>query len=399
MKIWGTLKDGALAGTIRVGPLSLASFASAEYVSNGYDVPSSVGTIEGVNVTVKNSTLNVTRTDGKGDQAVAAGTNDFTVLKLNLSSSQGNAVRVSKADFTVAATNNYTGTTLNLYVDGVLKSTKTVNNTGVSFTNIGQLLVDNSNSHTMEVKANFLEAFTGGSIFKLSLATSGLNAVDSLSSVEVSHATPSGATFTIGSTKATISAATAPVLKALFASPSSNQAVFSFRVKAENDNVKLDEVHFTGTNLGGLSNFRLSTDGTANGVFASASASSATTVDFENVSATAAAIAKDATASYYLIADVSNNTTAAGVSVTLQTNVVAKATNGSNATIVASAISSPAHAIAESSPTFTKTGGANLSINFLVKAEGNQDLTLNSLDLTNQLSNYDVTSGKVSVYQ
>ena len=88
VRMFATLKQTALAGNIKFAPLQLSSFRRAEYVSNGNQVTTAINSIEGVNVTVEDSTLNVTRTDGKGNSVVAAGTNDFTVLKMALASSQ-----------------------------------------------------------------------------------------------------------------------------------------------------------------------------------------------------------------------------------------------------------------------------------------------------------------------
>jgi len=87
VRMYGTLKTTAPAGSIKFDSLRLDSFELIEY-SNGNAVTTAVGSIEGINLTVESSTLNVTRTDGKGSQIIAKGTSDFTVLKMGLTSNQ-----------------------------------------------------------------------------------------------------------------------------------------------------------------------------------------------------------------------------------------------------------------------------------------------------------------------
>jgi len=186
VKIWGTLKDTAPAGAIKLGSMNLASFTSnglAEYVSNGNQVASAIGSIEGVNVTVQSSALNVTRTDGLGAQTIAGGSNDFTALKLNLSSNQGNGIRVSRAVFATGATSALAlnNVSLTLYVDGSAKQTKQLQNGTVTF-DFPQFVVDSTHSHTLEVKADFAEAFNAG---QFQLVLSSLNAVDALTSAPI----------------------------------------------------------------------------------------------------------------------------------------------------------------------------------------------------------------------
>lgn len=157
------------------------------------------------------------------------------------------------------------------------------------------------------MKATFAEAYSTGT-FQVALASSGLNAVDNLTSQTVSHANPAGAVFTITSPDAQVSAATNLILPTLLLSPSMNQKIFSFRVKAINDNVRLRDLGFSGSVLNAFTNFRLSTDGTVSGAFASATFNDAANVLFTNISANSAPVMnKDDTTTYYLIADVNSN--------------------------------------------------------------------------------------------
>jgi len=99
VKVRGTLRQTALPGTIKLGTLNLGSFIRIEYVSNGYQVQTAVGSIEGINVDVEASELNVVQTDTIGDTTIAQGSQQVTLIGMDLTSSQGNGVRVSRIDF------------------------------------------------------------------------------------------------------------------------------------------------------------------------------------------------------------------------------------------------------------------------------------------------------------
>jgi len=81
--------------------------------------------------------------------------------------------------------------------------------------------------------------------------------------------------------------------------------LLAFRVKAENDDIKLRDLEFTGTHLDALSNFRI-TDADGNAVATSTSENS-TKVKFENLNVTDT-IARNSTKTYYLISDVNADT-------------------------------------------------------------------------------------------
>lgn len=401
VKVRGTLKDTAPATQIKLGSLQLSSFALAEYVSNGNTVASAIGSIEGVNVTVEDSTLNVTKTDGLGDQTIAAGLNGFTVIKLNLSSNQGNGVRVSRAVFDdgVSAALALNNTTLTLYVDGSAVSTKQLQGSTVTF-DFPSFTVSQGSPKTLEVKANFAEAFNAGDF---QLVLSSLQATDVLTSQTVTYQTPSSAVFTIGSADAQVTASNDPVLASLVLSPSADQKLFAFRVKALNDGVRLRDVSFTGIDLDNLNNFRLSTDGTVANVFATATTASATAVTFTNISqANAPLIAKDATATYYVLADVNSQTNGVDVDLSL-TALSVRATNGSTVTPTFTAIASNTHTIAENSLVVAKAanGSKNLStsaLRFTVAAAGKDSVTLDAIEFDTILAGY-TGSATIEVYK
>lgn len=408
VKMWATLKQTATAGSVKFGSLQLGSFARAEYVSNGNQVTTAVGSIEGVNVTVESSVLNVTRTDGKGNTTIAKGTSDYTVLKMSLTSNQGNGVRVSRANFGVVATGNYmSGISLSLLVNGQVVQTKNVEGSTIFFDSFNTNVTQASGT-TLEVKANFPEAYASGD-FQLTLAANtGLTAVDSVTSATVNHSAVSSAVFTIGNTDAQVSASNSPVLSKLLLSPSTftsisatdSTAIMAFRVKALNDSVSLRDVAFSGTNLDKLNDFRI-VDSSNNVISTSATIGVTNTeVTFKSIPS-APVIAKDGISTYYLVANVNSNTTGT-VSAVLNSMVV----KGSNGNFVSASpfapIPSNVHALAESTLMVSKVTNPSKEIGssalvFNVKVSGKDSITLTGL--TVKISTAGYSGDKVTVYK
>jgi hypothetical protein len=396
VKVRGALKQTAPAGNIQLGSLTLSSFDRVEYASNGYQVTTAVGSIQGISVDVEASELNVVRTDGIGNTVVAEGSNDITLLAYNLTSSQGNGVRVSRIDFNAVNTVNTlhrSNLSLTLYVDGTAVQTKSVPaaSNAVFFDNFN-VVVDSNNPRTMEVKGTFQEAFNTGNV---QLVPTSMNAVDNLTSAAITPNLPSSAVFTIGTADVVVSASNDPILPQLLLSPSSNVQFFAFRVKAENDTVKLRDLSFTGIDLSNLTNFRLAkADGT---IFASASSSTNTAITFSNISANdAPAIAKDETATYYLVANVNSNVDAQTFAVTL-TDVAVRASNGSTVAEAGLTLASSTHAIAEDRFVVAKASNASKSLTtsalrFTITAEGKDAVLISGFAFNTILAGYTGTA-------
>jgi hypothetical protein len=78
------------------------------------------------------------------------------------------------------------------------------------------------------------------------MALTGLDAFDTISSAQITSIPQVGAaTFTIRSAKGTISVSDNNPKPSLFLAGSSNNEIFAFRVKAENDNIGLNDLTFT----------------------------------------------------------------------------------------------------------------------------------------------------------
>ena len=405
VRMYATLKDTAPnAANIKFNDLKLSSFNLATYVSNGNTVNTSwIGSIAGIQVTSQAATLNVTRTDGLGATPIAAGANGLTVYGLRLSSTQWNPINVS--NIVLNLTGNTVGTTgylnngdLTLYINGTAIQSKNINTaTSVTFDGFSKPLTMDTPMDVV-IKANFVEQFSQGS-FQATLSS--LNAYDTLTSNAISgYALPAGAVFTIGSASGTIAVSSDAPLSKLFLSPSTSQKIAAFKLSATNDQVRLYDVALTGAKLDNLSNFRL-VDTTGN-VIATATTNDATTVTFSQIN-NAPFVAKDTTVTYYVIADVNNNTNTTGISVTIKASGTdVKGSNGNTIAVAGSNITSATHSIADSIVTIvqaanpTKEIGSS-ALRFTVTAQGKNSTLLTSL--TGYVATAGLSGDRVLVYK
>jgi len=388
VKMYAKLKDTATAQSVKFEDMKLGSFTTAEYVSNSNSVSSYVGSIAGVSVTVQTSTLNITRNDALGNQTIAKGTNGLLTYGLSLTSDQGNGANVSNAVFTITSNNTaelYNNAYVTLYVNGVAKGSKTIQGTTVSFDSFN-VDVTKTNSATIQLKADFADAFTSGNV---QFTLSSLNVIDKLTSKEVtSYSKPAGAVFTVASAAGTIAASDNNPQAQLFLSPSTAQKLLAFKLTAKNDDVRLYNVNFTGTNLDGLSNFRI-IDATGT-VIATANTASASALTFTQI-ANAPKVLKDKSETYYVVADVNSNTTLTTLALTL-TSTDVKGSNGLS-TSATGTVTSKTHATAENTLVIAKAANTSKllttsALRFTVTAAGKDTITLSGVDFSNAVAGY-----------
>ena len=398
VKMYGKLRDTAPVATVKFEDLKLSEFNRAEYVDNSNTVAGAVGSIGAVSVSIQNGTLNVTKSDALGSTAIAAGMKGFLVYGMTLSSDQGNGATVSNLVFNVTSSGSlYNNAYATLYINGVAKQSKTINASTLTFDSFTKDIVTGSPA-IMEVKVDFADAFSAG-YFGLTLSS--MNVVDALTSNSITnYAHPTGALFTIGNPGATIAASDNNPQTQLFLSPSTANKLLAFKMTANNDNVSVYNVNLTGTNLDALSNFRLvNADGTFSVTATTASASAVTFTQIAN----APTVTKDATQTYYVVADVNTNTIQNGVRIALSTLDV-KSSNGTVVQNVGGNLSSNSHATAKNtivvqkvSPLASKDIQTN-ALRFTVKASGLTSVTLTGLDIGSQLVGYTGTY-TVKVYR
>lgn len=314
---------------------------------------------------------------------------------VRFSSTQGNSIILSNLSVTTTGTANaYTGgnTTLTLYVDGVAKSTKSLNTASVSFDTFNTT-ISTSKAVDMVIKADFSDVTNTGSF---SVASITYSAVDSLTSATITPVTVAGATFNIDQAAGTLAAATGDaevVNKTLLEAGTFNKRIASFKVTASNDTVKLKTITLSGTGFSALSNIQLQTSaGVVLGTVASLTDTGAV---FENLdTASGASIAMDKSAVFFVVANVNSNTNFSGV----QINVVTSGskitgTNGAEVAMIGVTATGASHDVNENTfkitqATPTSKEIASDALRFKVTASGKNSVTLSGANFTNQLTGY-----------
>jgi len=382
VKMFGTLKDTAPNAYVKFNDLQLGSFNTKTYAVNGNNVTTAwVGSIGGIQVTAQAATLNVTKTDGLGDTAISAWSQGLTVYGIRLSSTQWNGVSVSNIVLNVDGytTGFYNNAYLTLYINGTAIQSKTVTSSTVTFDGFNKQLTQTTPMDVL-VKADFIDTFNTGT-FRATLST--LNAYDSLTSNAVTgYATPAGAVFTIGTAVGTLAASSSTPLSQLLLSPSTAQKIGAFKVSATNDGVRLYDVTLAGTKLDNLSNFQI--QDVSGNVIATATTSTATAVTFSQIN-NAPVIAKDAQATYYVVANVNSNTNTTGVAITVKaTGTDIKGSNGNTINIAGGDVVCNTHAIADSIITVLQLANPNKdlgssALKFSVTAQGKNSTLMTSL--------------------
>jgi len=405
VEMYAKLRDNAPSNTVRFEDLRLSSFAKAEYVSNQNDVNSSVGSISAVNVSVEATGLSITRTDGLGNTTLAVGSKNVLLYGLDLRVTQGNPVSISNAEFSVSWSNVSTSTWhLNnvfatLYVDGQAVSTRTINGSTVKFEWLSKVV--GSTATKLEVRADLSDAFATGT---LQLQLTSLDITDTLTSSVVSLATiPNSAQFTVAQAVGTLSSSDNNPKRSLLLAGDRDQKVLAFRVRAQNDNVRLRDLTFTGTNLSYLSNFRVVTENGSE--VASATTTTSTGVTFTNINTTDI-INMDQTKTYYLVADINTNVVGESFEITLvAANSNIRSSNGTNVVITgATTVVSNNHLVNEDKAVVAKSTNSSKNLTtsalrFSVTASGKDSVTLTGATFSNLFSGYNTGSWRLVVYK
>lgn len=396
IKLYAKLKDTATAVDVKFDDLRLSSFDKVEYVSNQNTVSSSVGSIPWVQVTVGSTILSVTRVDGLGDTKVSVGSKAVLVNELSLAVTQGNDVNISNATYTITASGTYNNNVFaTLYVDGAAVSTKTISGTTVTFSNLSKLV--SKTAVKLAVKVDLSDAYSDGDY---SMQLTSLDAVDTITSANVTVTAPTSANFTVAAAIGALSSSDNNPKASLLLAGAKDQKILAFRVKASNDSVRLRDVNFTWTGLANLSNFRILTP--ANTYLASTS-SSGTAVVFSNIADTGNyVVAMDKTETFYLVADINTNVKGvsdlavaldwSSTSADLTTSKV-KASNGTLSGLVGADTTSNTHAIEENMAFVAKQTNTSKDIQtralvFTVTASGKDSVTLSDATFDNTVVNY-----------
>ncbi|MDR0771934.1 MAG: hypothetical protein LBF15_02540 [Candidatus Peribacteria bacterium] len=185
----------------------------------------------------------------------------------------------------------------------------------------------------------------------------------------------------------------------LFLGGSTSNEIFAFRVQARNDNIRLNDLTFSGAGLDNFSNFRLRTP---SGAFVSASTASSGAVTFRDMNLSETVNA-DNTATFFIVADANTNTNATGIVIGFDDSVTAlnqfRGTNGQlyGLTGVTANISGNPHAVSDNRAVVAKASNPSKEITssalrFTVTASGRDAVVLSGASLDVSLSGYDVGS-------
>lgn len=403
VKLYATLKSNSVKGTVKFEEMKMEKFATREFVSNDETVSSGVGSIAWVNVTVEDSTLNVTRNDGLGSTNLAAGSKAVTLYGLSLTSTKGNPINVTSAtfDFTGSSGSYTSNVYATLYVNGTAVASKTIDAATVKF-DWFTTKVSKDSSVNMVLKADLSDSF---SAWKLTTKLSALTAVDTANSDEIpssAYSKPTGALFTIASANAEFALSDNNPKASLLEAGKVDNKLFAFKVTAKNDTIKLKDINLTGTGLSALSNFRLTN--ASNVVVASSSSADATNVKFTSIASDNTAIAMDKSSTFYVIADTNSNTNTGSVQLALNSAVITGSNGLDNTTpTLVWTIASKDHAIAENVLVVAKAANSNKSLStsamvFTVTASGKDSVTLSGFTFAQLPTGYTAT-GTVRVYK
>lgn len=400
IKIYAKLKDNAPAANFRFEDLRLTSFATREYVSNQNRVDSAVGTISAVQVSVDSTGLSITRVDGLGNTNIAVGSKGVLVNGLSLAVTQGNDVNVSNAEYSlVGSSGSYANNAFaTLYVDGTPVSTKTINGTTVKFDNLSKVV--GKTAVKLELRVDFSDAYASG---KFVAKLSNLDIIDTLTSNSITtYSVPSSAEFTVADAKGILSVSDNNPKASLFLAGDKDQRVLAFRIKAENDSIKLRDLVFTGSNLGNLSNFRVLTP---TNKYLAATLSNGTSVEFKNLNPEDS-IAQDRTETFYLVADINTNVNETFNVALDKSQVQVRGSNGTIKAIDASSVNvaSNLHLVAENKAVIAKSSNSSKNLTtsalrFTVTASGKDSVVLSGATFSNLFSGYTTGSGKIVVYK
>jgi len=408
VKLYAKLKDDAPTTDIKAGDMRLDTFTTKEYVANQNTVSSAIWSIPWVQVSVWDNKLSITRIDGLGATKIVAWSKAILTNEVSIAVTQGNDIRISNPVYTVSSTNigsnssTSTGVLNNafatLYVDWVAVSSKTIDSTSIKFDNLAKVITKTT-PVKLAVKVDLTDAFAS---WTLNVQLSWMDAVDNSSSVAISSITyPIAANLTIATANGILSTSDSNPKASLLLAWDRDQKLLAFRVKAENDVVKLRDVIFTGANLNNLTNFRILTP--TNEYIAATSVTS-TGVKFETLEPTSS-IAQDSTATFYVVADVNTNTNATGVILGLElANSKIKSSNWTNISMSWVNVSSNIHAISENTALVAKATNSSKAITtsalrFTVTSRGKDKVTLSWATFANVFWGYTTTWATIKVYK
>lgn len=409
LKIVGNLRTTA-AGKYKISTVGFSSFARIEYVATGNSVQSAqfAGSTDGVSTTIGSATLTLTRNDGIANQNLAVGASNVTAMQFTARANDVSDVTISKLKFTNSGSvANSHITTVKLYANGVLASTKSMSTGFADFNDISVKVAKNTDV-ALKVVADFSTAISSGSGFQMVLDDANVEARDTNS---ITLSTINGGTNVNGvvysfqtAGSATVAVNSSSPSKKVLTPAADEVEVARYTLSATDDDLQLTDLYVNNTGSANLAD-RIKTISLydVNGAkLAGGSVLGTGTVQFSLGSASAFVVAKNTSntvvvvkASFNDITDsASMNKTVsleigAGSATTVDGTVnglrlVSKSTGNTVTGVTGSAVAA-AHLLARSKPTVAVSGAATASTHTItVTADANNRLTLTGVafDLT-----------------
>jgi len=241
VKVMADIKSTATAGTVKfTNDLAIGRFAVAEYVSNQNTISTAIGTIPSATLTVKSSDLSVSRTDGLSDRNIVVWASDVLLFGGKFYTSSDVDVTVYSFEATGSNTNFNDKLTLNLYVDGEIKSTKTYRSGKATFSSLN-IDVEKNEEVEIEIYGSLDQSIAASEALNLSVTN--ITATDENGTdVTVTPAVSSSVT-TIAAGPVDLVKNSATASASLFAAGTEGVELGMFNIIAQDDTLELTDLY------------------------------------------------------------------------------------------------------------------------------------------------------------
>lgn len=254
VELYADVRSNAVTSTsVKFGNLSSSSFARKEYISTQNNVTSAVGTIAGRIVTVNNSVLDVSRSDGLTNVKSTNNASNKLLYAVKLTNSQDNDIKVGAITLSPTSGSFNNDVSVDLVVGGAIAASRTLN--GDTTFNGLNIIVKKNTPVELQFRGNFLSTATAGEATQFAVKFNAGDAIDNVTANNVSvgnvpalTALATSTTTTIiggGSVQVTSNASATPAKWFITPTASSTQYLGSINVQAVDDDLELKGLYIT----------------------------------------------------------------------------------------------------------------------------------------------------------
>jgi hypothetical protein len=203
VELYADVRSNATTATsVKFGNLSSSSFARKEYVSTQNNVTSAVGTIAGRIVTVNNSVLDVSRSDGLTNVKSTNNASNKLLYAVKLTNSQDNDIKVGAITLSPTSGSFNNDVSVDLVVGGAIAASRTLN--GDTTFNGLNIIVKKNTPVELQFRGNFLSTATAGEATQFAVKFNAGDAIDNVTANNVSVGNVPALTALATSTTTTI---------------------------------------------------------------------------------------------------------------------------------------------------------------------------------------------------